>query len=113
MARHNLKLLKNNDNRDWEDVEWVREFYDFLKGEALPEGMQISKGHKPKLATKKAQAVIWFLQEHFSLIPDNIEFCSICNEPYNSDSEGLYNENESKHYCGAHDHLAPYDEDYN
>lgn len=101
-----IKLLKNNDNSDKTDLEWIDEFYEFLQGE-LPSGMTLSRGHKPKMSDKKAFRIIWYLQEHLPVFPDNIERCSSCGFLYDCDSEGLYWETKQKHFCGACIHLVP------
>jgi len=57
--------------KDWDAFEWIDEFYRFLQGET-PEGMQCGKGGQPKLSEKKAFSIIWYLQEHMRILPDNI-----------------------------------------
>lgn len=101
-----IKLLKNNNNRTDTDIEWIEEFYYFLQGE-MPEGMHLGKGYKPKMTSKKAFAIIWYLQEHFSILPDHIEKCDSCDCLYDGWSEGLYWETKVKHYCGACEHIVP------
>ena len=95
-----MNLLKNNDNRDWSDVECVQEFVDFLTVD-LPDGISMPKRHKPKLTPKTAMAIIWYLQEKFPLIPDNIEKCDdpACNNIFDSNSQGFYSEKRGKHFC--------------
>lgn len=92
-----IKLLKNNENRDWSDIEWVNEFYRFLRGE-LPEGIGM-KYHKPVLTKKQAFNIIWFLQEKFPILPDQIEQCSVCDELYDSYAQGHHSELTGKYYC--------------
>lgn len=94
-----LKLLKNNLDRKWEDVEWVQEFYDFLTGKEVPDNIVIGRGHQPKLTPAKANTIIWYLQEHLSVIPDHIEQCHTCKEWYNSYSQGHYSELTGRCYC--------------
>lgn len=101
-----IKLLKNNNNRSDTDLEWVYEFYQFLQGE-IPDGIHLGRGHAVKLSPKKAMAIIWYLQEHFSILPDHIERCYICDGLFDSYSEGIYWETKGRHYCGACDHLVP------
>lgn len=96
--RRNIKLLKNNNHRDWEDEEWIDEFYRFLQGE-IPDGISLAKDHKVALTQKQAFSVIWYLQEHFSLLPDDIERCDVCGQLYNSGSQGHYSDLTCKHYC--------------
>jgi uncharacterized paraquat-inducible protein A len=95
-----IKILKNNENREWSDIEWVNEFYQFLQGNC-PD--RIKMKHPPKLSAKKAFQLIWYLQEQFPLIPDQIEQCSFCDELFDSDAEGYYHEKTSKHYCDSCD----------
>jgi hypothetical protein len=96
-----IKLLKNNSKREWEDLQWVQEFYKFLQGNA-PNGIQIATGHKPKLSQKKAYTIIWYLQEHFSILPDHIEQCSVCGELYDSNTQGHHSELTGKFYCSIY-----------
>lgn len=80
-----IHLIKNNDNKDWCDRDWVDEFYKFLQGE-VPQG--ITMDNPPKLSEKQAFSVIWFLQEAFPVIPDHIERCDVCGYIYDSHSGG-------------------------
>lgn len=95
-----IKLLKNNDNRDISDLEWIEEFYYFLQG-TTPEGITLGHGHSPKLTKNKAFAIIWYLQEHFPLLPDQIEKCSVCGDLYNSYSSGYHSEVYNKFWCNS------------
>ncbi len=106
MDKNEINLLKNNDNRTDSDLEWVDEFYRFLQGE-IPDRILLSRGHKPKLSPKKAFAIIWYLQEHFPVIPDNINRCDNCGGLFDGNLEGLYWETKGKHYCGGCNHLVP------
>ena len=94
-----IKLLRNNDNKDWSDLEWITEFYEFMQGD-IPEGIGLG-GTEMNLTQDQAFTIIWYLQEHFSILPDNIEKCSDCGERYDVDSGGEYMEIEGKHYCGG------------
>lgn len=96
-----IKLLKNNDNRTDSDLDKVVEFYEFLQGNSPK---CINDG-KPliKLSKNKAFNIIWYLQEHFSIIPDHIEKCSICGDLYGRCSAGYYSEKKGKFYCGSCD----------
>jgi hypothetical protein len=93
-----IKLLKNNQKRDWSGIEWITEFYNFLQGE-VPETIRLGRGHKPRLTAAQANTVIWYLQEHFALLPDHIEQCSSCKEYFDSYSQGHHSELTGKHYC--------------
>lgn len=92
-----IKLLKNNDNRTDKDLEWVEEFYEFLKGNSP----DVINDGKPmvKLSPNKAFKIIWYLQEHFAILPDNIEQCSICKDLYDSYSSGYTSELKGKCFC--------------
>lgn len=100
-----IKLQKNNDNRDWTDLEWIQEFYYFLQGH-IPESINLSGDCKVHLTPEQSGAVIWYLQEHFPILPDNIEKCDNCNEMYDSHSEGIRFDIEGKNYCGACEHMS-------
>ncbi len=65
-----INLLKNNDEKEWEDIEWIEEFYAFLQGE-VPDCIHFPRGSKPQLSQKKAFAIIYYLQEHLPIIPDH------------------------------------------
>jgi hypothetical protein len=96
--RQEIKLLKNNDNKKVEDLEWIDEFYRFLQGN-VPDGIRLQRGHKPKLSEKKAFAIIWYLQEHLPILPDTIERCDKCGELYDSYSSGYHSEKKGKFFC--------------
>jgi len=102
-----IQLLKNNDNRTDSDLDKINELYRFLTGEEMPETISIGRGSKPKMSEKKAFTIIWYLQEHLSILPDNIERCDICGNLYNQSSEGIYWETKGKNYCGYCDYLVP------
>ena len=70
-----INLLKNNNKRTDSDLEWIEEFYNFLQGE-VPETIHLPNGHIPKMTAKKAFSIIWYLQEHFSILPDKIVLAS-------------------------------------
>ena len=69
-----ITLLKNDINRIVSDIEWLKEFYNFLQG-VVPDNIYFRHGAKPKLSTKKAFSVIYYLQEHLSVFPDHVEVC--------------------------------------
>lgn len=96
MSRKEITLIKNNDKRDWTDLEWVNEFYEFLQGN-VPEG--ITTRPKIKLTKNQAFSIIWYLQEKFSVIPDHIEQCDVCGNLYDSWSQGHHSELTNKFYC--------------
>jgi hypothetical protein len=98
-------------------LEKVIELYDFLRGE-LPKGTTMNI--RPMLSPELAFNIIWFLQEHMGIIPDNFEKCSVCNSLYDANSDGIYSgdnseemnelneagynfskEDISKHFCGS------------
>lgn len=110
MKKNEIKFQDQNhhdtDREYWSDLEWINEFYGFLKGE-LPEEISTTRGYEPKMSEKKAYSIIWYLQEHLRILPANIERCNICGELYNSDSEGIYWGTKGKHYCGGCDYLVP------
>lgn len=96
-----IKLLKNNDKKDWTDLLWIEEFYEFLQG-TNPESISAKK---LSLSNKDAFRIIWYLQEHLSVFPDQIEKCSECDGLYDSHSEGHHSEKLNKFFCSQHDHL--------
>lgn len=111
---HDIKFIKNSvDKTKRTDLEWLEEFYEFLMGNKIPEGISITRGHIPKMTTKKAMTIIWYLQEHLSVLPDNIEKCSVCDSLYDTNATGIYWESKGKHYCGGCDHLVPQNYDNN
>ena len=95
-----IKLLKNNDKKEWNDLEWMEEFYNFLRGDC-PENIHFGKGHGIKLSPNKAYSIIYYLQEHFPLLPDHIEQCSECKSLYDSNSSGYHSELTEKFYCDS------------
>jgi len=101
--------LSDEKRKDWNDLEWIDEFYCYLQGEKI----ENVGNDKPfiKLSQKKAFHIIWFLQEHLRILPDNIERCSICGELYDSNSSGLYWETKGKFYCNSCSDQVPYNYD--
>ena len=75
---------KSNQFKNHRDT--IDEFYKFLKGEELPEGTHCKM---PKLSPDMAFTVIWLLQEHFHVLPSNIEQCNGCKDLFDTDSEGV------------------------
>jgi hypothetical protein len=80
-----IKLLKNNEQKDLTDVEWVTLFYEFLQNK--------------RLSKKKAFSIIYYLQEHLCVLPDHIEQCNVCGELYDSYAQGHHSELTGKNYC--------------
>lgn len=101
-----MKPSNNCDEGNMSDLELVEELYDFLTGEC-PDCIHLARGHQPKLSQKKAFAIIWYLQEHLRVLPDNIERCDNCGNLYDSHCGGLYWETKCKHYCDGCIHLVP------
>ena len=77
--------IKQKINRFIDYRDKIDEFYKFLKGEELPEGMTIKQ---PKLSLELAFNVIYFLQEHLRVLPDNIEQCNGCKELFDTEYSG-------------------------
>lgn len=96
--KNEIKLLKNNDNRELSDLEWVEELFEFLQGD-VPEEKTLAPGHRVKLTADQAYSIIWFLQERFPLLPDQIEKCDTCDNLYDSYSQGHHSELTGKFYC--------------
>lgn len=105
-----IRLLKNNDKRTDNDLQWIKEFYEFLQG-TQPDSISLVRGHAPKMTQKKAFSIIWYLQEHFPVFPCSIERCDNCGELFDTDSEGLHWETKGKNYCGACCDIVPYNYD--
>ena len=93
--QNEINLIKNNDKRDWSDMEWVKEFYEWLQKEPAENITTKPIGLSPK----KAFEVIYYLQEQFPLLPDKIEKCDVCNELFDSYSQGHSCEAKGKHFC--------------
>ena len=87
-------------------LEQVTEFYEFLQGKC-PDGLKFGHGHQPKLSTKKAFAIIYYLQEQLKIFSDRVEKCDNCNDLFDTWREGLYWESKGKHYCGGCEDIAP------
>ena len=111
MDHNDINFQDNNHEsdevrKDWSHTEWVDEFYRFLQGEC-PEGITVGIQRQPKLTQKKAFTIIWYLQEHLRILPDNIERCDNCGELFDTHSDGIYWESKGKHFCGGCQHLVP------
>ena len=68
------------------DLGQAQSVMDMLTGDKLPEGMTIR--YQPQLSREEAFSVIWFLQEHLRVLPDNIEMCSVCKELFDVETGG-------------------------
>lgn len=110
--KNEIKLFKNNTPfKERDDMDWIQEFNEFLQG-TLPENISIPDEDIVKLTPNQAYSVLWFLREHFAILPDSFCKCDSCDSIYDGDSEGYYSEegNEIGHnFCGGCDHLAPYE----
>ena len=89
-----MKLLKQLVHKD--DQEWIEEFYEFLQGNP-PASIQCES--QPKLTQEQAFNVIWYLQEHFPIIPDHYERCGVCGDIYNEHEEGAWSDVTGQGYC--------------
>ena len=103
---------KSTHRADWDDEQWLTEFFDFLQGQQ-PEEIRITKTHAPRLSAKKAFSIIWYLQEHMRILPSRIERCWSCGELFDQDSEGLYWQSKGRDYCGNCQHEVPDNYDNN
>lgn len=108
-----LKLFKNNTPfKEREDMDWIQEFNEFLQGK-LPENISIPDEDIVKLTPNQAYSVLWYLREHFSILPDNFVKCDNCDDIFDDGKEGYYSEKGNDighHFCGACDHLIEYDD---
>jgi hypothetical protein len=84
---------KEKSNRFQSYKDAIDEFYKFLKGEELPEGTHCKT---PKLSPDIAFTVIWFLQEHLHVLPDNVKQCDGCKELFDSHQEGVHLDDQYK-----------------
>lgn len=78
-------------------IEQVNELYQYLQGE-VPQ--QLREKHPPRLSSRMAFKVIYFLQEITGVLPDNIERCKTCGALFDR-YEGV---GRSQH-CYLHDYL--------
>ena len=106
IMRKKIDILKNNDKKNWDDLRLIEEFYKFLQGDA-PDEISFSRGYQPKLSHKKAFSIIYYLQEHFPVLPDHIEQCWNCGGLFDTNCSGLYWESKFRHYCDSCMHLVP------
>ena len=85
---------KNKQNRFIDYRDKIDILYKYLMGIELPEGVRCKM---PKLSADKAFTVIWFLQEIMHCLPDNIEQCDGCKQLFDTDSEGIYIDDQWKY----------------
>lgn len=69
------------------DVTNTRALSRFLQGN-LPDGYQVQPDHMPKLTADQAATVIWYLGNQYWQVTDHVERCGVCDEWYNTESEG-------------------------
>lgn len=65
-------------------LDQANKLFEYLKGE-LPEGIDC---FTPKLSSKEAFSVVWFIQEIIDCLPDHIEICQHCEELFDTNKEG-------------------------
>lgn len=75
-------------------LERTEELYGFLRG-ADVDGITFGRS-RPRLSSRAAFAVIYFLQEHMDLIPDRFERCTRCGDLFDSEQEGDITEDRSR-----------------
>lgn len=78
-------------------LESVQEFMQMLTGGDLPDGMTMN--YQPKLSVQSAFSVVWYLQEHLRIIPDNFELCAVCGELYDAHCDGHTLEEDGVNVC--------------
>ena len=88
-----IKLLKDEDENKLSDFELVQKFYEYLTDEL-------------KFTKKKAFSIIYYLQEHLPVFPDNIEKCTNCGRLYDTWKEGHHSELTEGYYCS--ENCEPY-----
>lgn len=88
---------------DEKELESIQVFHQFLQGKVPPD---VRTRKIKKMNPSQAFTVIWFLQEHCRLLSDRFELCSNCNDIYDSDSEGRFEETSGKHFCGGCEYLT-------
>lgn len=65
--------------------EKIEKLYKFLQGEMPPD---IHMKRHPKLSSRMAFSIIWFIQEELEILPDRYERCKTCGRIFDSYSEG-------------------------
>jgi hypothetical protein len=78
-----MSLIKKEDVTE----DQINEFYKFLQGE-LPDTITLPEPLQFKLTEEQAFAVIWYLQEHLTVLPSQFEKCTKCHTIFNSYAEG-------------------------
>jgi len=96
----------DDDKKNRDDIEWIDEFYQFLQGK-VPDNIHLKESEVPVLTKEQAFNVIWYLQEHFRILPDNFEQCSNCGNIYDTHCSGHHSEIDDKSYCDFCECLAP------
>lgn len=71
------------------EIEQVNELYEFLQGKHKGVGRLHFK-QVPHLSSRQAFKVIYFLQEHMHILPENIERCCTCKNLFDANREGKY-----------------------
>ena len=77
-------------------LEQTVELYEFLQG-TPPKCIFLKE--KPELTKKIAFNVIWYLQEHLRIVPDNYDFCTRCEELYDADWGGQHFDDPGINLC--------------
>ena len=77
----------NEEKEPASDLERVHELHDFLQG-ITPKGYVIPPEDIPNLTEEQAWTVVWYIQNLYWQVPDNIGRCDVCGVLYDTDSEG-------------------------
>lgn len=64
-------------------LEQAQELLDFLRDGEIPEGFHLPF-MPPKMSSQQASAIIYILQEHIHILPDNYELCDDCKQMYDT-----------------------------
>ena len=89
--------MKNKDMNE----EQVQEFMDILTGKSMPDEIitensfslsQKGVGFTSSLSLSQEDAffIVWVLQEHYGIIPDNFEKCDRCDVIFDTHNSGYY-----------------------
>ena len=68
-------------------LKQMHEFFQFLQG-TIPREIKLPKKHILHLTPDQAFLIIWYLQEHLPIIPENFEFCYGCKRIFDTNDEG-------------------------